>query len=217
MSRKLATIFAADIAQYSAHIESNETAALSHLRELRMIMDPLIAGNGGHIANTAGDSVIAVFDSAVEAVLAAIEIQDQHKRYNDMQPLAERLRYRIGINIGDVALQPNGDVLGGGVNIAARLEAIAQPGGISENVFEHVDKKLPTELRKIGEHYVKNLSKPLRVYSVASQGEARYPAVRRMLVSALRKPLVPIASGATAITLSLATLFLILSRMPDWV
>ncbi|NNU36526.1 adenylate/guanylate cyclase domain-containing protein [Rhizobium sophorae] len=149
--------------------------------------------------------------------MAAIETQDQHERYNDMQPLAERLRYRIGINIGDVALQPNGDVLGGGVNIAARLEAIAQPGGISENVFEHVDKKLPTELRKIGEHYVKNLSKPLRVYSVASQGEARYPAVRRMLVSALRKPLVPIASGATAITLSLATFFLILNRMPDWV
>ncbi|ANL10283.1 adenylate cyclase family 3 protein [Rhizobium sp. N113] len=219
MSRKLATILAADVAQYSKHVEDNETAALSHLRELRALMDPAIAGHGGHIANTAGDSVIAIFDSAVEAVLAAIQIQDEHRRYNEAQPVAERLRYRIGINIGDVALQPDGDVLGGGVNIAARLESIAQPGGIcvSENVFEQVDRKLPTELRKIGEHYVKNLSKPIRVYTVSSEHEGRLNAVRRMAISVLRKPLVPLASGATAVVLSLATLFLFLNRTPAWV
>ena len=93
-------------------------------------MDPLIASHDGRIANTAEDSVIAVFESPVKAVQAAIQIQTAHREHNFNLNAGNRLLFRMGINIGDVVMQPNGEVLGAGVNVAARLDSIAQPGGV---------------------------------------------------------------------------------------
>ncbi|RFB96361.1 hypothetical protein B5K08_08250 [Rhizobium leguminosarum bv. trifolii] len=219
MGRRLTTILAADIAQYSQHVENDEFATLSHLEKLREIMDAIIRRHEGTIANTAGDSVIAVFDSAVEAVLAAIDIQAAHKAYNESVPSPQRLKYRMGINIGDVAVQPNGDVLGGGVNIAARLEAIAQPGGIclTESVFEQVDRKLPTDLKKIGEHYVKNLAKPISVYAISDIDEGLIALSRRKSAAFVRKP--AFLAGLAILTVAAfgASVFLLAQqRTPEW-
>ncbi|MGR9268123.1 adenylate/guanylate cyclase domain-containing protein [Rhizobium leguminosarum] len=219
MARKLTTIFAADIAQYSQHVEDDEIATLAHLANLRQSMDAIIRAHEGSIANTAGDSVIAVFDSAVEAVLAAIEIQAAHKHYNETVPVAQRLKYRIGIHIGDVTVQQNGDVLGGGVNIAARLESIAQPGGIclSESVFEQVDRKLPTDLKRIGEHYVKNLSKPIRVYAISDSEEGLLALSRRKTISFIRKPaFLATLAVLTVVALGASVYVLTQQRTPEW-
>lgn len=177
-SRKLTTIFAADVAEYSKHVSQNEDSALQQLRALRDIMDSIIADHGGRIANTAGDSVIAEFDSPTECVRAAVEIQEQHKLHNGDVASDQRLLYRIGINIGDVTQQEDGDLLGNGVNVAARLESIAQPGGIclSENVYNQISSSIDLNLSKIGEHFVKNIDKPIRVYAV---GDSNNPLIRR--------------------------------------
>ncbi|MBP2446416.1 hypothetical protein JOH51_003855 [Rhizobium leguminosarum] len=182
-------------------------------------MDAIIRRHEGSIANTAGDSVIAVFDSAVEAVLAAIDIQAAHKTYSETVPPAQRLKYRIGINIGDVTVQPNGDVLGGGVNIAARLESIAQPGGIclTESVFEQVDRKLPTDLKKIGEHYVKNLAKPISVYAISDADESLMALSKRKSAAFIRKP--AFLAGLAILTVAAfgASVFLLTQqRTPEW-
>ncbi|NKL63975.1 hypothetical protein GFM09_32855 [Rhizobium leguminosarum bv. viciae] len=219
MGRRLTTIFAADIAQYSQHVEDDEIATLSHLAKLREIMDAIIRRHEGSIANTAGDSVIAVFDSAVEAVLAAIDIQAAHRSYNETVPSAQRLKYRIGINLGDVNVQPNGDVLGGGVNIAARLESIAQPGGIclSEGVFEQVDRKLPTELKRIGEHYVKNLAKPITVYAISDVDENFIALSRRRSAAFIRKPAFLAGLAILTIVAFGASVFVLTQqRTPEW-
>ncbi|QFY62881.1 hypothetical protein FZ934_21275 (plasmid) [Rhizobium grahamii] len=219
MKRTLATILAADVAQYSTHMEAHEASTLAHLAELRERMDPIIAKHNGRIANTAGDSVIAVFESPVEAVEAAIEIQEAHKTYNTGVKEQERLRYRIGINIGDVTIQPNGDVLGAGVNIAARLESVAAPGGIcvSENVFEQVDRKLPTTLTKLGEQYVKNLEKPIKVYAIGtgSNGAGRW--LQASLVRMLKRPSTQLAIIGLAFAAVMLSLYLFMNiRTPDW-
>ncbi|OWK23979.1 hypothetical protein AJ87_26780 [Rhizobium yanglingense] len=182
-------------------------------------MDAIIRQHEGSIANTAGDSVIAVFDSAVEAVLAAIDIQAAHRHYNETVPSAQRLKYRIGINIGDVTVQPNGDVLGGGVNIAARLESIAQPGGIclSEGVFEQVDRKLPTEFKRIGEHYVKNLAKPINVYAISDADESLIALSRRKSAAFIRKPAFLAGLAILTVVAFGASVFVLTQqRTPEW-
>ncbi|MGO6966592.1 adenylate/guanylate cyclase domain-containing protein [Rhizobium johnstonii] len=219
MRRTLATIFAADIAQYSTHMEEHEASTLSNLVQLRLLMDPIIAKYNGRIANTAGDSVIAVFESPVEAVQAAIEIQEEHKFFNATVKEGERLHYRIGVNIGDVTVQPNGDVLGAGVNIAARLESIAAPGGIcvSENVFDQVDRKIPTTLIKLGEHFVKNLDKPLKVYSIGPTGDSFGHRVQVSGIKLLKRPTTQLSIIALALAACILSIYLVLNlRNPIW-
>ncbi|MBW9054991.1 adenylate/guanylate cyclase domain-containing protein [Rhizobium mesosinicum] len=219
MRRTLATILAADVAQYSSHMEEHETSTLFHLVELRSRMDPLIAKYNGRIANTAGDSIIAVFESPVEAVEAAIEIQEAHKAYNAGVKERERLFYRIGINIGDVTIQQNGDVLGGGVNIAARLESVAVPGGIcvSENVYEQVDRKLPTTLTKLGEQYVKNLEKPIKVYAIGPTSNSFGHALQTFLIRTVKRPSMQLTIVSLALVATMLSGYLLLNiRTPDW-
>ncbi|MGI0523976.1 adenylate/guanylate cyclase domain-containing protein [Rhizobium giardinii] len=219
MVRKLATIFAADIVEYSRYMEENEESALHQMANLRETMDAVLVRRSGRIANTAGDSVIAIFESPVEAVLAAVEIQAAHKQYNEAVPREQRLVYRMGINIGDVTVQPNGDVLGAGVNIAARLESIAQPGGIclSENVYEHVNHKLPTELKRVGEHFVKNLAKPIIVYAVGDPNNRMLGQALRRFTSVTKRPLFHIVLAlSTVAVLSASLLILLRFQKPDW-
>jgi class 3 adenylate cyclase len=213
MNRRLLTIIAADVAEYSRHIEADEEAALAHFMALRGLMDPVIAVHQGHIANTAGDSVIAWFESPVEALRAAIGFQQAHKAYNDKVAPAERLLFRVGINIGDVTIQSSGDILGHGVNMAARLEALAEPGGIclSQNVMDQVDGKVEFAFSKVGEHHVKNVAKPVTVYSVGSAG-AMARRLRRRLSKAIRNPALQLGATAVVALISVLTLWFVLTH-----
>ena len=129
VERRLAAIFAADVAGYSRLMEQDEVGTLRTLTAYREIMDRLIAEHGGRIANTAGDSVLAEFPSAVDAVQCAVAVQEALAQANQEIPEDRRLQFRIGIHVGDVMVS-GGDLLGDGVNIAARLQALADPGGV---------------------------------------------------------------------------------------
>jgi len=215
--RKLATILAADVAGYSSHIEINEESALQQLRELRAILDRAIAAHGGRIANTAGDSVVAEFDSPVEAVRAAIEAQSAHKAHNNAVSVDQRLLFRIGINIGDIVVTERGDVLGNGVNVAARLQTLSEPGGIclSENVQEQIRSSIDFPITKIGEHFVKNMQRPVRVYSILSEDRSPLAALRARVIAVCRRPATQIAMIAAVAALSIVAVLISLYQSDD--
>ena len=156
IDRKIAVIFAADLVGYSKHMEKDENATLRGLRECNKIIEPLIKKQKGRIFNTGGDSVFAEFPSAVAAVDMAVEFQKQIKARNDKNTTNVKLEYRIGINMGDVVKEGD-NLLGDGVNIAARLEALAQPGGItiSKNVYDLIVNKTKYEFNDLGIQKVK--------------------------------------------------------------
>src|ERR1700760_646047 len=174
MKRKIAAIFAADVAGYSRLVAEDEEETLRRLASYRAVMDDFIAKSGGRIFNTAGDSVLAEFSSAVEAVRCAIDIQESLRTRNMAYPASRQMNFRIGITIGDV-VERDGDLLGDGVNIAARLEGLADPGGVcvSHAVYEQVANKLSVRFADAGEQRVKNIPTPIRAYMVAPpRGEA---------------------------------------------
>jgi adenylate cyclase len=176
VDRKLAAIFAADVAGYARLVGSDEVGTLRLFTAHREILDGLIAEHGGRIANTAGDSVLAEFPSAVDAVQCALQAQERLAEANQNLPADRRLEFRIGVHVGDVVVQP-GDLFGDGVNIAARLQTLAEPGGvcISGTVHEHV-RKLPTlRFSDLGPQVVKNIAEPVRAYLLSSEKAA--PAV----------------------------------------
>ena len=143
MKRKIAAIFAADIAGYSRLVAEDEEETLRRLASYRQVTDDFIAKSGGRIFNTAGDAVLAEFPSAVEAVRCATEIQAAVSTRNDQLPPSRQVRFRIGVNLGDVMLHGQ-DLLGDGVNVAARLQSAAEPGGIcvSGSVYDQIRNKL---------------------------------------------------------------------------
>ena len=165
LERKLVAIFAADVAGYSRLMEVDEEAALATLSAHRRITDEAIARHRGRIAGTAGDSILAEFASVLDAVHAAVEIQDALAEANGALPDDRRMEFRIGINVGDVMVK-DGDIFGDGVNIAARLEALAEPGGIcvSRGVRDHIRHKIPIAFEDLGEQQVKNIARPIRVF-----------------------------------------------------
>lgn len=167
VSRELITILAADVEGYSRLMEANEDATLETLRAFRQVMDDLISKHGGRIANTAGDSVVAAFKSAIGAVQCAIEIQSQLAPKNAGLPRNSQVWFRIGINIGDV-IRNGEDVLGDGVNVAARLEGIAEPGGIciSRIVYDQVSEKVHLNYEYLGDQAVKNIERPVSAYRI---------------------------------------------------
>lgn len=173
MKRKIAAIFAADIAGYSRLVAEDEEETLRRLAAYREVVDDFIARAGGRIFNTAGDAVLAEFPSAVEAVRCAIDIQESLRTRNMAFPPSRQMSFRIGITIGDV-VERDGDLLGDGVNIAARLEGLAEVGGIciSRAVHEQVANKLSVEFADLGAQEVRNIPTPVHVYRVAMPGEA---------------------------------------------
>jgi class 3 adenylate cyclase len=172
MKRKIAAIFAADIAGYSRLVAEDEEETLRRLASYRQVTDDFIARYGGRIFNTAGDAVLAEFPSAVEAVRCAIDIQESLRTRNMAYPSSRQMSFRIGITIGDV-VERDGDLLGDGVNIAARLEGLAEVGGIcvSRAVHEQVVNKLSVQFADIGEQEVKNIPTPVHAYMVAMRRE----------------------------------------------
>jgi adenylate cyclase len=172
MKRKIAAIFAADIAGYSRLVAEDEEETLRRLASYRSVTDDFIAKSGGRIFNTAGDAVLAEFPSAVEAVRCAIDIQESLRTRNMAYPPSRQMSFRIGITIGDV-VERDGDLLGDGVNIAARLEGLAEVGGIcvSRAVHEQVANKLSVQFADIGAQEVKNIPTPVHAYMVAMRRE----------------------------------------------
>jgi len=159
VERKLAAIFAADVEGYSRLMGRDEVGTLRTLTAYRVIVDRLIASCRGRIFTTAGDSLVADFASAVDAVQCAVAVQDAIAKENADQPADERMRFRIGIHVGDIMVQGD-NLFGDAVNIAARLESLAEPGGIciSGAVRDHIGTKLPVGFIDIGPQQVKNIN-----------------------------------------------------------
>jgi len=155
--RKVTVILATDVVGYSVKMEENEDQTLKNLKVCRSIIDGLVEEHHGRIFNTAGDSVLVEFQSAVEAVICGSEFQNTIKERNNSVPEEEQMEFRIGINMGDVVIEGD-NLYGEGVNVAARLEALAQPGGVclSKNVHEIVNKKTDFQFHDLGEQTVKN-------------------------------------------------------------
>jgi len=173
VSRRLVAVFAADVEGYSRLMGADEVGTLKGLTERRAILDGIIGDYGGRIANTAGDSVLAEFGSAVDAVQCAVNAQAALAEANFQQSPDKRISFRIGIHVGDVMVRA-GDLFGDGVNIAARLQALAQPGGVcvSSTTYEQVRKVLPVAFTDMGLQQVKNIEDPIRAYAARGLAEA---------------------------------------------
>jgi class 3 adenylate cyclase len=168
MKRKIAAIVAADVAGYSRLVAEDEEETLRRLASYRSVIDDFIAKAPGRIFNTAGDAIMAEFASAVDAVRCAIDIQESLRTRNLAYPPSRQMKLRIGITVGDV-VEREGDLLGDGVNIAARLQTLAEPGGIcvSRSVYEQVSNKLSVRFADLGNQQVKNIPTPVHAYLVA--------------------------------------------------
>jgi adenylate cyclase len=171
--RKLAAILAADVAGYSRLMGDDERATVATLNASRKIFRTHVSDHDGRVVDTVGDSVLATFDSVVEAVLCAIEVQTALRALNQDLPDDRRMAFRIGVNLGDVIEQTDGTIYGDGVNVAARLESLAEPGGIciSGSAHEQVEGKTDYGFEDIGEHDVKNIARPVRAYRVIASEE----------------------------------------------
>ena len=174
IKRRLTAILAADAVNYSRHMGEDEEGTLRQLAAHRAVIDRIIEAHEGRIVGTAGDSVLAEFASPVQAVRCAVEIQEGVHTRNETLPVAQRLDFRIGVNLGDVMVD-GADILGDGVNVAARLESIAEPGGIciSSSVYDQVAGKLSLGFVDLGERSLKNIARPIRVYQFDRTGAAR--------------------------------------------
>jgi adenylate cyclase len=174
VSRRLVAVFAADVQGYSRLMGADEVGTLKGLTERRAILDRLIGEHRGRIANTAGDSVLAEFGSAVDAVQCAVTAQAALAEANTGIPSDKHINFRIGVHIGDVMVRA-GDLFGEGVNIAARLQTMAAPGGvcISGATYDQVRKVLPMTFVDLGVQQVKNIQEPIRAYQVSAQAEPR--------------------------------------------
>jgi adenylate cyclase len=168
--RKLTAILATDVKGYSRLMGEDEVGTLRTLTAYRKIIDTLIEQHHGRIVGTAGDSVLAEFASVVDAVQCAVVIQTTLKAENTNLPSERKMEFRIGINLGDVMVEGE-QIYGDGVNIAARLESLAEPGGIciSGTVHEHVKNKLVLHYEDLGEQTVKNITEPVRVLRVVME------------------------------------------------
>ena len=167
--RRLAAILAADVVGYSRLIERDERGTLERLRTCRKeLVEPLLAEHRGRVVKLMGDGALCEFASVVDAVACAVAIQRGMAERETGTPEEERLRFRIGINLGDVVRDADGDLYGDGVNIAARLEGIAEPGGIcvSRTVHDHVRGKVPFAFTALGPRHLKNIAEPAEAYGV---------------------------------------------------
>jgi len=207
LERKLAAILAADFEGYSRLMHADEERTLATLTTFRSIVDDLIVRVRGQIFGTAGDSVLAEFPSVVDAYACAVAIQQALARANSDLPESDRMLLRIGINVGDVMVK-DGDIFGDGVNIAVRVEALAAPGGIcvTRGVRDHLRDRVDTRFSDLGEHTVKNISRPVRVFQAIFDPNAE-PELPEPQTSTDREPdnrrgTVPDASSEKAVEIT---------------
>jgi class 3 adenylate cyclase len=176
-TRRLAAILAADVAGYSRLIGSDEAGTLGRLRTTRAeLIDPTIAKHHGRLVKTTGDGLLVEFSSVVDALRSASEIQAGMAERNATVPPDERIEFRMGLNVGDIVVE-DGDIFGDGVNIAARLEGLAEPGGIcvSARVQEDAAGRLDLPFEDLGEQTVKNIARPVRVFALHPETIAAIP------------------------------------------
>lgn len=207
LPRKLAAILYADVAEYSRLTGDDEDTTHRRLREYLDLVSRSVEHHRGHVMHYAGDAVLAMFDSVVDSLACAAQIQNVLLSRNNDVPEDRKVRFRIGVNLGDV-IEDRGDIYGDGVNVAARLECLAEPGGIcvSESVRTAVGNKLPLEFDFLGDQSVKNIAQPVRTYRVAARRvhEDKTPRSdvkvgrlgRRSLISAVVLVLLGVAVGA---------------------
>jgi len=169
--RRLTAILAADVVGYSRLMQDDDRATLRDLTERRAVFAAEVAAQRGRIVNAPGDAILAEFPSVVDAVECAARIQRELAARNAGVPEARRMQFRIGINLGDVIVD-GADILGDGVNVASRLESIADPGGIciASSVFDQISGKLNLGFEDIGERSLKNIGRPVRAYRLARAG-----------------------------------------------
>ena len=177
MKRKISAILAADVAGYSRLVAEDEEETLGRLGMHRTVFDDLVARWGGRIFNTAGDAALAEFPSSVDAVRCALDVQEGIRARNLTFPPSRQMLYRIGITVADV-VEREGDLLGDGVNIAARLGGLAVPGGVcvSRTVYEQVANKLPVKFEDMGQQRLKNMPSAIHAYAVAPHAAAGSPS-----------------------------------------
>jgi adenylate cyclase len=188
-ARRLAAILAADMVGYSRLMGLDEAGTAQALREHRAAADPLIAEHGGRVVKATGDGLLIEFGSVVGAVECALTLQRLAAEQNAAVPSERRMEWRIGVHLGDVLIEGD-DILGDGVNIAARLEGIAEPGGIclSDDAFRQVRGKVEAEFADLGEQSLKNIARPLRVYGVRPKSAAEPPTVAATALPLPDKP-----------------------------
>ncbi|MGH6981819.1 MAG: adenylate/guanylate cyclase domain-containing protein, partial [Stellaceae bacterium] len=184
MQRRLTSILAADVVGFSRLAAVDEEGTVSRLRALRHeLIDPVIAANYGRTFKTTGDGRLAEFPSVVDAVRAALDVQRGMVRRNENVAAEKRIEFRVGIHLGDVIVEQDGDLMGDGVNVAARLEGIAEPGGIclSSAAYEQVRDKLDAVFADLGETELKNIARPVRVYAISPQNYSTTPRDARLV------------------------------------
>src|SRR5208283_336347 len=191
-TRKLAAILVSDVVGFSRLAGADEERLLARLRALRSdLIDPTIAVHKGRVVKRTGDGAIVEFRSAVDAVRCAIEVQDAMVERNAGVPEDRRIVFRIGVHVGDVVEESDGDLMGDGVNIAARLEGVAQPGAIclSEDAYRQVKSRLDLAVTDMGETKLKNIAEPIRAYSLqVGAREAPKPPMAAAKPAAHEKP-----------------------------
>jgi adenylate cyclase len=187
LQRKLVAVLAADVVGYSRLAGTDEDRTLARLRTLRSdLVDPTIAVHHGRVVKRTGDGILIEFRSVVDAVRCAIEVQNGMVERNAGLPPERRIEFRVGIHLGDVVEESDGDLMGDGVNIAARLEGIAKPGAIclSEDAYRQVKARLDLVVGDLGEQNLKNIAEPIRVYSQsAGRRSRRWPQLRHRRLS----------------------------------
>jgi len=173
VKRKLTAIFSADVEGYSRLMGDNELATIETLTLYKETMGKLIRQYRGRVVDSTGDNLLAEFASVVDAVQCAVEVQELLSSKNEALPENRRMKFRIGINLGDV-VEEGDRIYGDGVNVAARVESLAKGGGISLSgtAYDQLGKKLPLGYEYLGEQSVKNIEKPVRVYRVLTEAEA---------------------------------------------
>ena len=178
VGRKLAVIFVADVVGYSQLVGRDEDGTLQRLQHLRNdVVDPIIRARSGRIIKSLGDGILVEFSSVTEAVQAAIEIQHAITTRNTDQKPEMLIEFRIGIHTGEVTIQADGDLLGETVNIAARLEALAEPGGVclSEDTYRQIRDPLTKSFADLGDKKLKNIARPIRTYAIATGDATNTP------------------------------------------
>ena len=208
VERKLAVILAADVAEYSRLMGADEVGTLRTLQAYRAIVDRLIAAHHGRIFNTAGDSVMADFASPVDAVECAVAVQQAIAKENANRAADQQMRFRIGVHLGDIIVEGT-NLFGDGVNIAARLEALAEPGGIclSGAVRDQIGTRLPVAFIPLGDQRVKNIAEPVRAYTIATRSNgwaspltsgSRWPSIRSRVLGPAVAGLLLVALAGSA-------------------
>src|SRR5713226_9472743 len=189
VGRRLSAILAADVAGFSRLMGLDEVGTAHTLREHRAVSDALVKSHGGRIVKTTGDGVLLEFPSVVDAVECAVAVQAVMAERNDAIPQDRRMLLRIGINLGDILIEGE-DILGDGVNVAARLESIAEPGGIcvSCSAYDHVRGKVAVEFADLGEQNLKNIALPIRAYALVREEPSSASHIERTTPGAVSAP-----------------------------